>query len=134
MSLLSSEFTLSFTQRDKDNAYRFIFDDVLAYIAEHSDSVTLSQLSDAFGYNPDYFSRLFNKHVGESYTHFLANTRLMRSAGYLISTKLSVEHIAVTVGFSNLGFFYRLFKEKYGMTPKEYRLVQAGGGRMPTSN
>lgn len=46
----------------------------------------------------------------------------MNQAVYLLSnSKLSVSDIIESVGYDNSSYFYRIFKEKYGMSPKEYR-------------
>ena len=46
----------------------------------------------------------------------------MTQAAYLLSsTTLPVADIIESVGYDNTSYFYRKFKEKYGMSPKEYR-------------
>ena len=39
----------------------------------------------------------------------------------LCDTKLSIEEIALDVGYENQIYFFRQFKERYGMTPHKYR-------------
>ena len=39
----------------------------------------------------------------------------------LCDTKLSIEEIALDVGYENQSYFFRQFKERYGMTPHKYR-------------
>ncbi len=38
----------------------------------------------------------------------------------MLETKLTVEKIAIIVGYENVSFFFRSFKKRYGMTPKQY--------------
>lgn len=40
---------------------------------------------------------------------------------YLMSSSAPIYEIATRVGYENLGFFFRKFREIYGMNPKEYR-------------
>ena len=40
----------------------------------------------------------------------------------LVESELPIEEIAVAVGYENQSYFYRQFKERYGMTPRKYRL------------
>ena len=40
----------------------------------------------------------------------------------LEKTKLSVSDIGYDVGYENLSYFHRIFKKKYGVSPKEYRV------------
>ena len=51
----------------------------------------------------------------------------LSQAAYLLSkTNLSAESIFHSVGYENSSFFYRKFKEAYGMSPKEYRTAKQG--------
>ena len=56
-----------------------------------------------------------------SYSAYVQQIRLNHAEKLLISTNKSIAEIAENVGYHNKGFFYRIFKEKYGVTPKEYR-------------
>ena len=47
----------------------------------------------------------------------------MAQASFLLkNTKLTIEEIALNIGYENLSYFYRLFEKTYGMTPRTYRL------------
>jgi transcriptional regulator GlxA family with amidase domain len=48
--------------------------------------------------------------------------RLKQAAWLLSTTKLPIADVAVSVGYENTSFFYRIFKGKYGMSPRDYRL------------
>lgn len=41
---------------------------------------------------------------------------------FLVESDLSIEEIVAAVGYENQSYFYRQFKERYGMTPRKYRL------------
>ena len=47
--------------------------------------------------------------------------RMEIAAGKLLSGVESVTDIALDTGFHNISYFNRVFKKKFGMTPKEYR-------------
>lgn len=71
---------------------------------------------------PDYYiSRLMKRYSPYTFTQYLQRRRLLQAAYMLTETKEPVENIIVTVGYENSSHFHRLFKETYGMTPKEYR-------------
>ena len=42
---------------------------------------------------------------------------------------LNIQQIISLVGYENTSYFYRLFHEQYGLSPREYRLVRTGHGR-----
>jgi AraC-like DNA-binding protein len=72
-------------------------------------------------YNPDYFNRLIREYTGMTYSKFLQHIRLEK-AGYLLKTTgYPVEDISRRVGYENLGYFYKIFYEKYRTTPKGFR-------------
>lgn len=68
------------------------------------------------------FSLQFNKCVGNSFPRYLNNLRLEYSLGLLRSTaNYSIEGIALDSGFSCRQTYHRLFVERFGLTPTEYR-------------
>ena len=47
---------------------------------------------------------------------------------------LNIQQIIAQVGYENTSYFYRLFHERYGLSPREYRLVRTGAApRRPTA-
>jgi len=51
---------------------------------------------------------------------YIKNYRLEKAAELLESGDISILDASLAAGFHNLSYFYREFKEKYGMTPKEW--------------
>ena len=97
----------------------------LQYIRAHcAEKLTLEGLARQCFYNPSYFSRLFKEHFGLTLTEFINRSRLERACRLLETTRLSAEEIAVQAGFGNRTVFYRLFREKTGLTPQQYRKVK----------
>ena len=56
-----------------------------------------------------------------TYSEYLQNIRLKKAKTMLLETNLSVSEIAEQVGYHNKGYFYKIFTEKFGMTPAKYR-------------
>jgi len=121
LCLLPAEYRISLTNVERDEYMRHVYKDVKSYIEEHCDSVTTSELSRTFGYNRDYFNRLIKRFSEKGYTELLQAARIKAAVSLLETTKYSIEDIAVMVGYSNQGFFYRTFYASYGCTPGEYR-------------
>lgn len=65
--------------------------------------------------------RLFKQHVGMSPHHFVQHVRLQRAAQMLRQSSYSILHIALAVGFQSETHFGKAFKQKYGVTPGQYR-------------
>lgn len=68
-----------------------------------------------------HFLHLFTKAAGVSPKRWLTLQRLKMAQAQLFSTTISVDVIAQRVGIRDSGYFYRIFKQHFGMTPGEYR-------------
>ena len=96
--------------------------DILAYIDRHYSSVTLTSCAQHFGYNPSYFSTLIKKLTSQTFKQLVNQKKLEESLPLLLHSNESTHDIALHVGFSNLNTYYKVFQEKYGTTPANYRL------------
>ena len=96
---------------------------VLQYIESHYKSGTLSDISAQVN-QPTYFvSRLLKKHLGKNFKELLQERKLQQAAYLLSQSFLTTEQIMEAVGYDNSSYFYNRFKEKYGCTPREYRVI-----------
>lgn len=68
-----------------------------------------------------YVSSKVKETTGKTFKEHLMEKRLTKAASLLKSTTLPVGDIIVMVGYENTSYFYRIFTEKYGMSPKSYR-------------
>lgn len=95
---------------------------VYRYIDDNYQHGDLKDLSDNLGMKDFALSRLIKKSAGKNYTDLLQEKRLSQ-AGYLLkSTSMNIDDIGAFVGYDNTSYFYRLFKERMGMSPREYRI------------
>ena len=94
---------------------------VLRYIEENYRDGSLTELAELMHYDLAWLSRQIKRRTGKSYTEHLQEKRMSQAAYLLSSTTLPVADIIESVGYDNTSYFYRKFKEKYGMSPKEYR-------------
>lgn len=95
---------------------------VLSYIEENYKDATLTELSNLLKYDIYWLSRAIKKQTNETFKDLLKTKRLNQSAYLLSHTKLSVAEIIAAVGYDNTSYFHRIFKERFQMSPKEYRL------------
>lgn len=94
---------------------------ILDYIDEHYDEpLTLESISAEFGYNKYYFSRLFNRCMGENLSRYINLVRLQRMMALAAaSEKPNITELAFACGFDSLSTFYRYFGQVYGQSPTE---------------
>ena len=101
-------------------------DKLTAYIEKHyADHITVNDLAHKFYISESSISHQFKQKMGVSIYHYVTQRRLI-SAKNLITEGLSLDHVAVQVGFSDYSTFYRAFKQEYGISPRQYRTLQEG--------
>lgn len=83
-----------------------------------------SILADTF-YTKEHVCRVFKQTVGMTMTEYLKNRRLELAADQLVYTKKQVADISQGLGFSSISYFNRIFKQKYGYTPIQFRKVSS---------
>lgn len=73
------------------------------------------------GLSADHFTRLFRSQKGVTPREFILRARIESAQGLLRSSSHSIGRIAEILGYSDVYFFSRQFKEKVGVSPSEYR-------------
>ncbi|MCI8497415.1 MAG: AraC family transcriptional regulator, partial [Clostridiales bacterium] len=96
--------------------------EILAYIQQHYDTVTLYSLAEHFHFNPNYLSRQIKECTGSTFIHIIKTIRMNRAAELLTGTPMKVAQIAEVLGYENAAYFTRAFQSVYGMSPRDYRV------------
>ena len=106
----------------RHHLYPPIVNEVLAAIYErYNENISMKSLADDLHVNVMYLGQLFKREVGMTLSRYINQYRLAIAKDLLIASKLSVAQIAVKVGYQNQAYFYRVFKQSEGVSPKEYR-------------
>lgn len=97
--------------------------DIMDYIKGNVDyQLSLNSVADHFNLSTGHLSRLFKEKVGTNFSEFVSTIKFEKAAEMLVQdTKLRVADIAEQLGYSNVTYFTKLFKERHGMTPIQYR-------------
>ena len=85
------------------------------------ENVNLSLLSKETNVHPVQLSREFPKYFGSSFGEYIRSVRLEKATSLLANKSLMLTEIAFECGFSDQSHFIRCFKQKYGVTPNQYR-------------
>ena len=94
-----------------------------AYIQKnYSDpDLSLDKLCDFTGYSKSYLCTVFKRFTGTSLNAYINKIRIDMACHLLLTTDKTLETIATEVGFSNQGYFGRVFKSIMKQTPKNFR-------------
>lgn len=96
--------------------------DVVSYIETHygDEDLSVGEISKAFFLNYNYLCVLFKKHLGMTINDFIFEIRMQRALSYANRKNMTVQEISGKVGFSNVNYFSKCFKKKFGIPPREY--------------
>lgn len=83
--------------------------------------VSLEEISRQFSYSLSSIKRIFKEETGSSVITYLNNIRMKKAGDMLLRSKMSVEAIALALGFSNSYYFSTSFKKNYGVSPTKFR-------------
>ena len=83
--------------------------------------IKIAEIAKQFHLHPVYLEKLFRKQVGVSMKRYLINKRLDYAKELLKNTALNLSEISNFVGCTDSLYFSKIFKNRYGMSPTEYR-------------
>lgn len=95
--------------------------DIITYMDENFSQATLQSVADHFGYSTHYLSRMIKKHTNKNFSEIIHSFKLENACTYLETTDIPMREIAELVGFNDASYFHKVFKQKYGQSPAEYR-------------
>ena len=96
----------------------------MGYINNHyQEPLTLDDVAEFAGFSRFYFSRSFKKQTGFSFKDYLCEKRLQAAMDMLIRSNRPIQEVAAESGFGSVATFNRVFREKKGCTPTQYRAI-----------
>ncbi|MCM2996893.1 AraC family transcriptional regulator [Paenibacillus cellulositrophicus] len=96
---------------------------IVKWIDRHlNQSFTLNELAAELHFSPNYLSKTFKEQMGVSITAYANEQRLEKAKILLADPSLTVENVSRRAGFKYPSYFISLFKAKYGLTPRRYRM------------
>ncbi len=109
-------------ENSSQNYESILIQAVLKYIRTQYKTASLNHLAEDLNQSQSVISRMIKKNTGFTFQDLLMRQRFQKAVVLLMETDLPVEEIAANVGYENMSYFYRQFKARYGMTPRQYRL------------
>ncbi|MFZ6027000.1 MAG: substrate-binding domain-containing protein [Chloroflexota bacterium] len=94
----------------------------IAFIHQrYAEDLTREELAHHAGVSEGYLNRCFQQELQISPLTYLTRHRIRRAKDLLAEGKLNVTGVAMAVGFSDSGYFGRVFRQEVGVTPNAYR-------------
>ncbi len=99
-----------------------IINKVKLYVREHisEEVITRDKIADKIYFTGPYFSKLFKKSTGITFSEFVLNER-MKYATELLNSNIKISDIPAKIGYNSYRHFQRIFKNYCGYSPSEYR-------------
>lgn len=95
---------------------------VLAYLESNYATGSLTDIAHQLHYDLYWLSREIKRSTGKTYTQLVQEKRLAQAAFLLKNTNRNIDDIANIVGYENIGYFHKIFRTSFGVSPRVYRL------------
>ncbi len=115
LSLLHQEQAIELPPAHTQRIAKYIEDNYIA-------GVTLPELCEKFHFSKNHIIKLIKRAYGMTPIEYLNNFRLQKAEALLEITSEKTETIAATVGFQNYSHFYRMFYNRTGLSPSDFRI------------
>lgn len=83
--------------------------------------LTLKEISEYVGMNENYFSDTFKKYTTQSFKQYQTDLRIRHAKQMLLDKQYTMDDISEAVGYIDVKYFSRVFKQVTGIAPSEYR-------------
>lgn len=101
---------------------QYFMEESIEYIKKHfMEKLTLEMVSSKVFLNPKYFSRVFKKEMGVTFSEYVITLRIQHACHLLEKTNYPAYRISIECGFSDASYFNRVFCGQMNMTPQSYR-------------
>ncbi len=94
---------------------------MMNFMQANYQTVTLEDMAAQFHLSEPYISKFIHEKSGKTFVEQITNIRMKKARTLLKNGNMTVENIAVAVGYPSVEHFSRTFKKLYDITPVEYR-------------
>ncbi|MGO4375817.1 helix-turn-helix domain-containing protein, partial [Paenibacillus sp. MCAF20] len=94
---------------------------VQEYVSNHLEDASLQTIAANVYLNPSYLSKVYKLETGEGISDYLSRLKMEKAAHLLRSSNEKIYEIAAKIGYLKTSYFIKVFKDRYGITPQEFR-------------
>lgn len=107
---------------DRNKQYTPVIRQVLSEVSHnYKEEMSLKTLAHKYRINTSYLGQLFQREVGCSFSQHLSNVKNGKARELILNTNMRINDIAREVGYPDTSYFYRKFKQCYGVSPASLR-------------
>lgn len=108
-------------QRERRHSSSYI-EQCKDYVQKHfKEKIYLDKAAEALGVSSSYLSRLFRKETGMRFQDYINDVKIERAKNLLLYSEESLAAIAEYINFPSQSYFGKIFRERTGMTPRQFR-------------
>lgn len=101
----------------------------VTYIEDlYQNDLKAAEIANVINVSPNYFSQLIKQETGKHFNDYLHDVRIKHAKNLLIETPYRIFEIAEMVGYKDYKYFVQIFKKLTGVTPTQYRRMNAHRG------
>lgn len=105
------------------DSYHKVIERTKDFIQEkYAEHLSLERVAQEAGVSACYLSKLFKKEEGMNFKQYVIKIRMEKAKFLLGEGKLNIGEVARACGYSEPGYFCRIFKQYWGMLPKEFQM------------
>lgn len=94
---------------------------IFKYIEENKNNeISLADLSRQAGISSGYLSRIFKKYYNISVVDYMHLRKLLQAKYYMTVSEMNISDISFLLGYSEAGYFCKIFKKYEGITPSTF--------------
>lgn len=106
----------------EDSQYTPVVKQIMAEVQKnYKEDMNLKTLSYKYHMNASYLGQIFQKEAGCSFAQYLSNIKNSIAKDLILNTNMKINDIAREVGYPDTSYFYRKFKQCYGVSPASLR-------------
>ncbi len=111
------------TMQSRRNSMLNDFQNLLSYMEEHTQNISLEEAADMMHFSPSHFSKVFKQLTGINFVRYMNIIRITQASELLKDPDMNIAQVAFSCGFQNIRTFNRVFREITGQTPSEYKAL-----------
>lgn len=126
---------VAYVADDNSESNRSVVQYAIHYIRNTPpDQLSIQSVADALGISASHLSRLFHQETNTKFVDFLQEVKMENARRLLQDPGLSLEQVCAMVGYSKLQYFSAKFKERYGITPRQYQRQHLAASKGPSAD